>query len=277
MATATLRAFDQLEIEYHRIDRDDNLEWFPYLNKTAAVKYVAEAHPHSKIVWLDADILVVNEPTELILNDGAQFAACASDKNIGTARDDDEFAPYFMACCSVLGVDFYSLPYIETEAERIAIRAYWNSGVYAFAAQSGLAQEHHQFTLKLVTNGIASLKSKLFFSDQIALGLAAHFLNLKYRKLPRTHNFSLQPDSVIERLSNAGDVRILHYHGCMWPKAFDNFCIGLKSFNVEIAAWLRSQGPLDIQMPIALRAHRKALELYRNRQYARALAAANYF
>lgn len=277
LQSKTVKTFDKLGIEYNRIVRDDGLDWFAYLNKTAAVKYVAEQHPHSRIVWLDADILIVGEPSALVLRDGVQFAACASDKNIGTARDDDENAPYFRACCSALGVDYASLPYVETEVERIAIRAYWNSGVYTFKAASGLAQAHHQFTLKLVTNRVASMQSKLFFSDQIALGLAAHALDLKFKGLPGTHNYSVQPATVSASLTRPTDVRILHYHGCLWPGAFDDLCSGLDTVNPDAAAWLRTQGPLDVAMPIKARIYRKMLELHRKRKYARTLATADYF
>jgi hypothetical protein len=274
----TTRALDALQIEYQRIMRDDHLHWFPYLNKTAAVKYVAQNNPTSRIIWLDADTLIVNEPSSLILPQGIQFSACASDKNIGTAHDEDRFSPYFKACCSTLGVNFASLPYIETEAERIAIRAYWNSGVYAFDANSGLAETHHEFTLKLVTKGIASFQSKLFFSDQISLGLAAHSLNLKYSKLPLTHNFSIQPSSAIRRLTeSANDVRIVHYHGCMWPEAFGDFCLGLRAINEEAAAWLRSAGPLRIEMRPAARIHRKFLEIHRNRKLSRAVSKSHIY
>lgn len=278
LRTETIRAFETLQIEYQRILRDDHIHWFPYLNKTAAVKHVVQQNPTSRIVWLDADTLILKEPSSLLLPHGIQFAACASDKNIGTAHDEDRFAPYFKACCSALGVNFASLPYIETEAEGVAIRAYWNSGVYAFDASSGLSEIHHEFTLRLVTNGIASFQSKLFFSDQISLGLAAHFLNLTYSKLPLTHNFSVQPSSAVGRLTGApNDVRIVHYHGCMWPDAFDEFRLGLKQINEEAASWLEAEGPLKLEMHPVARIHRKILEIYRSRKLLRAVSTSHIY
>lgn len=268
LSQRTKSALKRLHVEYLRISRDDGCNWFPYLNKTAAVKHVAAQNPGCLLIWLDADVLVVNEPSELII-DGFEFkfSACASNKNIGTAADDDKFAPYFKAACSALGVDYDSLPYIETEEERIPIRAYWNSGIYSFSADSGLAQLHHEFTYQLVKKGIGSWESKLFFSDQIALGLAAHHLALPYKRLSLSHNFSLQPKTITSRLARAQDACLLHYHACLWQPTFENFCTGLQPLNSDIAIWLRSQGPLSVDLTLPARAYRKVINLHRSRRY----------
>ena len=271
ISSTTQAALERLDVEYLRIRRDDNFLWFPWLNKTAAVRHVAAFHPDT-IVWLDADILVLNEPSELLLNsaepNSPQFAACASDKNIGTIQDDDKFAPYFRAACQALNVDFASLPYVLTEEEHVPVRAYWNSGVYAFAGNSGLAELHHNFTLSLVAKGIGSHESKLFFSDQVSLGLAAHHLGLTRKNLPWSHNFSVQPRNADVLLrENAKNIRILHYHGCLWPSSFEKFCQGLSFHRPDVTAWLRDRGPLLTNtMPRVTRINRKILDLYRRRQ-----------
>jgi hypothetical protein len=281
LSRTTRITLDRLDVEYCRIHREDGFAWFHYLNKTAAVKHVAARH-RGVIIWLDADILVVNEPSELLLGpikaSGPKFAACASDKNIGTSRDDDDFAPYFQAACSALGVDFTSLPYVITEDEQIPIRSYWNSGVYAFAASSGFADIHHNFTLSLVSKGIASRESKLFFSDQVSLGLAAHHLDLKRRNLSLNHNFFVQPANVLSRLTAAdSDIRIIHYHGSLWPSAFENFCAGLERSYPEVALWLRGQGPLTNTMHPISRVYRKLLELHRKRESNSAIRKARFY
>jgi hypothetical protein len=281
LSRTTKGVLDGLDVQYWAIDRDDGFEWFPYLNKTTAVKFVAARHQESTI-WLDADILIVGEPSELLLNPnnpgGPEFVACAPNKNIGTSRDDDDFAPYFIAACTALGVNFSSLPYVLTEDEHVPIRAYWNSGVYAFSNKTGFADLHHDFTLSLVARGIASHESNLFFSDQVSLGLAAHHLGLRYRNLPLNHNFSLQPQNVLSRLTTAGgDVRILHYHGCMWPSTFGAFCAGLEVAFPEVADWLRSKGALTVALPPAARFYRKILEFRRKRQSDVALRKALYY
>jgi len=273
---ATKLALDRLKVEYRSLNRDDGFLWFSYLNKTAAVRHIS-AECTGRVVWLDADILVLNEPSELLLDcidpNSPKFAACASDKNIGTAQDDDEFAPYFRAACQTLGVDFASLPYIPTETEHIPVRAYWNSGVYSFTSDSHLAELHHDFTLKLVANGIGSHESKLFFSDQASLGLAAHHLGLRYRNLPLSYNYHVQPADADALLRKDGEnIRLLHYHGCLWPSSFEKLCHGLSFHHPEVAAWLRGRGPLQAsRMSGPARIYRKVLQLYRRRQEQAAL------
>lgn len=280
LSSSTLRKLDRLNVKYTQIDRDDGYAWFPYLNKTAAVKHVAAYH-RGTIIWIDADVLILGEPSELILDardpKGLKFAACASDRNIGTSQDDDRFAPYFKVACATLGVDFASLPYLLTEEERIPIRAYWNSGIYAFASDSGLAELHHSFTLSLVQNGVASHESKLYFSDQISLGLAAHRLGLNYRNLSWSHNYPLQPYTINPRLTvPETEIRILHYHGCMWQPAFEELCAALELHFPDVAHWLRSQGPVANTTYLP-RLYRKLLEINRKRIYAKALKKAKYY
>jgi hypothetical protein len=282
ISSATHTVLERLNVEYLSIQRNDSFQWFPWLNKTAAVRHIAAGRPGT-IIWLDADVLVLNEPSELLLDpldpNSPQFAACASDKNIGTAHDDDEFAPYFRAACQTLGIDFTSLPYVLTEKERIPVRAYWNSGVYAFASSSGFAELHHDFTLSLIEKGIGSHESKLFFSDQISLGLAAHHLGLTRKNLPWNHNYAVQPRDVDALLREAGkNVCILHYHGCLWPSSFEKFCHGLSFHRPDVATWLRDRGPLlTSTMSGVTRFHRKILELYRQRQESVALRHCRFY
>lgn len=274
ISTSSRQILRELRVDYQRITRDDPFIWFPYLNKTAAVKHVASQHKGTTI-WFDADVLVLNDPKDLLLIQAggpAHFAACASDKNIGTERDDDRFAPYFRKSCEVLTVEFSSLPYILTEECRTPIRLYWNSGVYAFAGSSGLHELHHDFTLALLREGIGSHESKLFFTDQLCLGLAVHKLNLKFKALTRDYNYSVGPRDAAKRISAAGNqIRILHYHDSLWPASFEALCSGLSSDYLELADWLRKKGYLTNAMPVGPRLYGRFLSSLRSYRETEAL------
>src|SRR5262249_45451504 len=88
ISSDTERILAKHNVEYRRIRRDDGLDWFPYLNKTAAIAHVAQTYA-GIILWLDADIIVLEEPSDLILEYEAPgagvFAACAPEKSIGTS------------------------------------------------------------------------------------------------------------------------------------------------------------------------------------------------
>jgi hypothetical protein len=275
VCAATRAALRRLNVDFCRVARDDGFEWFPYLNKTTAVRHVATQHS-GPVVWLDADILILNEPEELLFD--SHFAACASDKNIGTTCDDDEFAPYFRAACEAFGIDFKSLPYVLTEREQIPVRAYWNSGVYALGRDClEFAELHHQFTTTLLSKGIASHESRFFFSDQISLGLAAHQLGLRPHNLPLRYNYHVQPEDADKLLASEANIRILHYHGCLWPSSFDNFCGGLKIHFPEVANWLRTHGPLANDLSPVGQLSRKVLAAYRQRRHNIALRRARFY
>lgn len=278
LSRTTMSKLEELDAEYIHFERSDGMEWFPYLNKTAAVLNAAARCQTTSIAWLDADIIVMEEPIELLGVRSKELRACATDRNIGTADDEDEFAPYFKAACTSLGVDFDSLPYVTTETDKTTIRAYWNSGVYAFDTQSDLAEVHHRFTLSLVKNGVASRHSKLYFSDQISLGLAAHALNLRSQPVSQTHNFGLAPKTFLSRLSDRRDrICLLHYHDCLWAPHFGGFCDGLQQDFPDVAEWLRSKGPLEVGMTAPRRAYRKALKIYRDQKYRTALRGVHYY
>jgi hypothetical protein len=280
----TRRLLERFGVHYRRIYRDDRFMWFDWLNKTSAVRYVADNYP-GVVIWLDCDILILSEPTELLFDlspndpNSLQFAACASDKNIGSARDNDEFAPYFRSACDALGIDFSSLPFVLTEKERIPVRAYWNAGVYAFSADSGLAHLHHEFTLTLLRKGIGSREARLLMSDQVALSLAVHALKLTRKNLPLRYNFHIQPDNPDFRLTAADrDVKLLHYHGCLWRPYFEKTCAALKLNYADTAEFLRGDGPLTMRNnSILTRFHRKLLTLSRKRQERRAVTNATLY
>jgi hypothetical protein len=268
---ATRLNLDRLNVEYCQIERDDRFDWFPFLNKTAAVRHVAARH-QGPIAWLDGDILVLSEPTELLFEPNKfhriQFAACASDKNIGTTRDDDEFAPYFRAACQAVGVDFDSLPYVLTEKEQIYVRAYWNAGVFAFVGECGLAELYDKFTLTLLSKGIGSHECEFLMSDQVALALAAHHLGLRRKNLPLSHNFHVQPSDPSSLIHGAANnICVLHYHGCLWPSSFGKLCSDLELHYPEVARWLQGHGPHTMtNLSTVARIRRKLFSLRRKLQ-----------
>jgi hypothetical protein len=271
LSPSTRSDLKRFGVEICHAPRKDDMNWFAYLNKTWALKVVAERH-QGTIIWLDGDVLALGEPTELFIDHSEfQFAACCSDKNIGTAKDNDEFAPYFMACCAALGINYESLPYIVTKTENIPIRFYWNSGIFAFHRDTGLAETYDEFTRILVRKRIGSQSCNLFMTDQIALGLAVHYLKLRYLELSLSHNFHIQPSDIDKISSQCLDIRLLHYHGCLWPNAHEKFYRALEQRNSPSSVLLKNIGPLLNDQSIISRVSRKLFEIYRATQYARAI------
>ena len=156
----------------------------------------------------------------------------------------DHFAPYFRAACEAVGVDFQSL--LRAHRKRCRLCASILELWCLFLRQRvGVCQcTPPYFSLALLAKGIGSHESGLFFSDQVALGLAAHHLRLPRKSLPLSHNFHVRPHNVNEWLAQADGVRLLHYHDCLWPSSFEKLCGGLNVHYPERAAWLRRHGPI---------------------------------
>jgi lipopolysaccharide biosynthesis glycosyltransferase len=267
----------QFGVEVWDAARNDGTSWFAFLNKSWALKVVAAQH-RGTIIWLDGDVLALGEPSELFIgSSNFQFAACCSDKNIGTATDDDEYAPYFKACSAALGIDYESLPYIVTKTEKVPIRFYWNSGVFSFDSSTGLAETYDEFTKALVRKRIGSRSCNLFMTDQVALGLAAHQLKLNYLELSLSHNFNIQPDDLDQINSADLDIRLLHYHGSLWPNSYVRFCQALEKRNLSASLMVKKNGPLCNDLPFTSRIARKILEVYRKAQYAKAAKQTSQF
>jgi hypothetical protein len=277
LRASTKVALRRLGVDIVTATRDDGMSWFPFLNKTQTTRLISRQFKGT-IVWFDADVLLLNEPADLLIDDtDVKFAACCTDKNIGTASDDDEFAPYFKACCEVFGIKYESLPYIVTKTEGIPIRAYWNAGIFSFDCDSGLAETYDDFTKLLLRKGIGSRYCKMLMTDQISLGLAAHKLGLRYRELPLSHNFHIQPNDVTSVLDSEEDIRLLHYHGCSWPGSFEKMLAGVSRRSRDAANLLARSGPLSNGLPLTSHALQKSLKLFRGYRDSRAFGQMTAF
>lgn len=275
---STKRALQRLDVELINAIRKDELTWFPYLNKTAVLVKASEM-VSGTIVWLDADIAVLKDIPLLNL-DGSpyEFAASCTDKNIGTARDDDEYAPYFQACCKGVGVDFESLPYIITEREKIAIRSYWNSGVFSFLANTGLATKFDEFTKTLIRSGIANRGCGIFVTDQIALSLAVNALKLSVLSLPQSYNYHAGDANGLRRAIERNDeINILHYHGANWHQSHYAFCDALNRISPEAAQLFKNAGPIDRSLPWPAKAARKLIGMAREHRQRVAMRAMTFY
>ena len=143
------------------------------------------------IAWLDSDILVLGEPEQLALAEEEAFAACAPDKNVGTSGSHDVNDPYWRQLGMALQVEMEALPWIVTETDNKKIRLYFNSGVFVFRRGNNFAAEFLSDCRKILREKISSKNAGIFFTDQVALGLTAFRLGLRYKKLSHDHNYAV--------------------------------------------------------------------------------------
>ncbi len=264
----TRKLFEKFNVEYLHFPSKNQYSWFKYLNKPYALIAAEEYSSNEFIGWLDSDLLFVGEPDQLILKDGEDFVACASDKNIGTMGPDDPFEPYWKEVCQIVGVDMENLPWVTTQMEGKHIRLYWNSGVFVYRRKTGLAKHHLQASIQLLEARIAHQNAGIFFTDQVALGLAMMKMGLSWRALPFSHNYTMSP-LIHDQWYNQQqlkEARIIHYHDCMWSPFWPEFIKCLDATHTEVASWLNSQGPMKNEAPVQWRLTSKLLGQVRLRK-----------
>lgn len=271
LSPSTLASFRETGVRFERIPGLPGLAWNKFLNKPLALDWASSQLNTEYLCWLDSDILVAGEPEAFALPPGIGFAACAPDKNLGTSGPGDPNEPYWLAVCEALGLDIATLPMIVAQAERQAIRFYFNSGVFVFERSGPLARTFLQTCLDLVHARIASRNAGIFFLDQVALGLAVLRTGAAWAELPLSHNHTLGSKAP-QALSAPELVReaiILHYHDALWQPYWANLVDLLGTAKPGLREWLEPQGPMKNPAGLPARLYSRLLKLLRGTRQKR--------
>lgn len=265
----TRAALERLHVRHLRGRMNKRHDWFKFLNKPHALVAAADGLETPQVAWLDSDILILKEPSALVLADDEDFAACASDRNIGTTGDDVN-APYFAEIASLFGLGLADLPLVTALREQIRIHFYFNSGIFTYRASTGFAERYLEGCVKVLESGVASRSAGIFFTDQVALGMVALAMGVRWRELPETHNYGVnaKADAAFDpaRLREAA---ICHYHDCGWDPHFAKFLARLTEASPPAGEWLRGEGPLVNRVPMPWKAANAALRAWRERRTKR--------
>lgn len=274
----TRRELDRLKVEFRRTARDDPYPWYAFGNKTRALRLAEEQVPTEFVGWLDADLLVTGEPSELLPGPTEDVTACTPDNVGGSTGPGDKCEPYWREACAAVGLDVEQLPWVVSEREGDRIRFYWNSGVFAFRRGRGLAAEYDRCTRALLDARLGSAVTGIFFNEQTCLSLASARLDLRRRQLPHSHNYEMG-SAIHERWYREEKLRaarVIHYHDCMWPAFWPTFVGCLRATHPAVADWLEPLGPLRNEAPLAYRVLAKLLKRRRGRAEARHKAACRF-
>ena len=274
----TRRRCDELGAMYHRVRPRRKYSWNGYLNKPHALITAERYATSSHIVWLDSDILVTRALDDLIDDSQADFAACPSDKNIGTSGPDDRHEPYWREVCRVFGLSLDDLPWVTTHREGQRIRAYFNSGVFFYPNGVGFGERFLEGCTKLLEARVASHESGIFFTDQVVLGLTMLGLGLRWRVLPGEFNYPVTSKQLHQYdPSKVQEARLLHYHDMLWPSHWPAFMERLKEDKPDLCDWLRVRGSLRNNAPLPWRGNSRILRTYRNWRLKRYEAQCAHF
>src|SRR5262249_49365432 len=215
-----------------------------------------------------SDTLIVGEPEAFRLEEGIDFAACASAKEMGTCGAGDPFEPLWQANCRVLGIDIESLPWVVSKPDGLRMRVYWNSGVFIYRRPKEFGHEFLKTCTRLMDakNSTTAKDFSISINEMGAVGLAMHILGLKWRELSVSHNHHINPLShpqlYLEEDFRAA--KVIHYHNSMTPFFWNTFIECMQSTHPQVAEWLSTLGPLRNEASYVSRAWSKALWTFRN-------------
>jgi hypothetical protein len=242
----TLRRFDELGVTYIRRNMRHPGSWYCYMNKALAVMLADEHARTDDIVWMDSDTLVVRPPDLLSLEDGADFAICSTDKNVGSSGPGDPHEPYWQQLSDFYGVDIERLPWITTEHDRARVRFRLHSGVYSYRRATRLGRAFVDAIEKMLVSRIGFSRNLPFPGDDVALAFAVVELGLNWRLLPIAYNYQTTPDSAIYQRRFLPNCHVLHYHhSATNPDGSAWLMQELQAELPAIAAWLNGRLPLN--------------------------------
>jgi hypothetical protein len=264
LSPKTSKHFQALGVRYLRVKAGGGFSWNNFMNKPNALILAEKETDTDCIAWLDSDILVLHEPEQLDLVEDEDFAACVPDKNVGTYGPGDRNEAYWRRIGTALDVNIEKLPWIITETEQEKIRLYFNSGVFVYRKNTNFGQEFLSDCRKILAARVASRDAGIFFTDQVALGLTAFRLGLRYKVLPHKYNYAVGSKSLKAFVPEiVREVSILHHHDAMWPALWPTLLACLETTHPEVSAWLAQLGVLTNPLNLAGRLQLKVRKSYR--------------
>lgn len=269
LESATLAKFRALDVEYVYSNLSNPFSWYVYMNKALAASLGDKLSRSEQLIWLDSDVLVVREPTSLLLKSNEDFACCSLDKNIGSSGPPDRNENYWGALSQAYGVALERLPWVQTSLDQQRVRFRLHSGVYSFRSGSGLGDAFVRDMERMLSCGIGFSKQLPFPGDDVALAFSVCRLDLAWRQLPASANVEMTPGSRWYRREDAADGDVLHYHKALASSAGSYWLLDeLNAVRPDVADWLLRRVPLPTKVGGTRRAviRRALYELRRRRQ-----------
>jgi hypothetical protein len=243
LSSTTRRAFRDLGVQHVTSIKPHSYGWNGFMNKPLTLLLAA---PHIKTthgLWLDGDVVVANEPTELFERPESLFMACVEELGPISDGPGNQFDPFWVAIGGALGMRETEVPYVTAPFSGKPIRAYCNSGVFRYRVNWGLEEAYEKaFRTLLDSRFVPKNDPSIFLHEQIALGLVAK-RSFGYDELPMEYNFhSGQEYEHFYPPVDYDKARIIHYHRVMrsGDAIRQRFLAQLDAKRPDVAAFMRA-------------------------------------
>jgi hypothetical protein len=238
---------------------------------------VREVTQAKYLVWLDADILAIDEPNEFLENDDVDLVVCPATQDLATTGPSNRFHVYWEKLCEAVGVSIEDLPWVNTKKEGTRVRYYINSGTYRVKTQSKILDHHLLNTEKILDRGLSSSTDNVFVTEQIGLAFAPFTSNSSWADLSHSHNFTVSGAGEGERMRELGTARLVHYHAALSsPANREWFLDYFRKYRPDRLEYLESIAAFDPnEASMVQRLARRGLRALRDRRKRAFLANCN--
>jgi lipopolysaccharide biosynthesis glycosyltransferase len=259
------------------ISTDLNKSWSQHgtMNKVYASAFVEELTEHAldTLVFLDSDILFVNPPHDLTLDERHLVAVKPVDLQGLGQPVDQSISAYWEMIFEACGVRALPDWHVTTTIDRRRILPYFNEGVAAVRPSQGIFRRWRDNAERLAhdqrARSLPAGTDEFFFLNQALFAgtLLAEVPQEQIRLLDQRYNYSLRPRRLAPAEVQRGGLEelvIVHYHKKFYSEAWmDDIDLGEPH-----ASWLRSRLPLR-------RRYRRSINLASRVRHSKAGQAAS--
>ena len=272
IAGSTLRELDKLQVTYLKRPLRHRFDWLGFANKPWAAVIADEVARTKHIAWLDADVLVIQEPRALDApeHDAHEVLACVEELGPVSTGPGNCFEPFWQALAEGAGLE-NGVPFVTAGPSAKRIRLQFNSGVFRFHRGSGFAQRYLELFEKLYALRVMPKDDPtMFLHEQIIFSIAAASWRGGYAALDPHYNFHAEP--MYEQLyppEQYDRALLLHWHGSLRMDDFkDTFVQRLHASLPAVARIVQDSLPLAEPSRLMPRLQRTVLRRLRKRQEA---------
>ena len=250
--------------------------WFGFYNKAAGFELLERDGllRTDLVAFTDSDTLTLQSPEKLDLPADVDFAAVPSQSSGATTGPANPNHAYWEHVAKLAGLDVNTFPRVLSHRERDDMHLYWNAGVFVFRRNTGFIPAYVEENRRVLTCGVKSAVTGLFYTDQVALPLVVQRLKLAFEHLPLTYNHSVHVPAAKHHHTLAvdrgadfwRDLTVLHYHRSMGPDGVGELVEVVRKTNPAAADWLAKEGPLPVRDGLVYKIGRKLRDGRRQRQ-----------
>ena len=233
LSAGTMDTLRDLGAELVSARRENPAPWYNFSNKIAAINIAEKMSTTPLVAWLDSDVLISAEPTDLLLESDVDFAARGEYLVPAVYEGVSEHVPYWESMCSLAGLRITDLPFIDYDHPDVRFRCYFNAGIYVWRRGKNFPQTY----LRLFKAGLDSRAvvhdGNVFMTDQVLLSVVVMKLKFRWKHLTFKENHMTFPGQ-IEGVSKSPPMTgssLIHYSASLNAPHRDSF---IRRLEVEV-------------------------------------------